>query len=84
MSSEWSELLEQLSSDRLKSSLRESKYNRLWQWYGEESGMNSNEFKEFCLWARRQLNVKRERGNSPAPQPVAVVETSYAHETGLL
>ena len=82
MSSEWSELLEQLSSDRLESSLRESRYKRLWQWYGEESGMNSHEFKEFCLWARRELNVKRERDTSATTKRVPTVETSYAHEAG--
>ena len=90
MSIEWSELLQQLSSEKLKSSLRESKYKRLWDRYGEESGMESHEFKEFCLWARRELNAKRSDKRSlyspPAIQEDAYVDTRRhvaVHETGL-
>lgn len=79
MSIEWSELLQQLSSEKLKSSLRESKYKRLWDRYGEESGMESHEFKEFCLWARRELNAKRSRDKVKTP---VVIESNYAHEAG--
>ena len=55
MSVEWSGLLKELSSERLISCLKESKYTRLWDYYGRDSGMDRNEFLEFCYWARKQL-----------------------------
>ena len=59
MATEWSELMEELRSDRFIGSLRQSKYNRLWEWYGEASGMDAHEFREFCYWARTADRHKR-------------------------
>ena len=84
MAIEWAELLERLHSDRLMSSLRESKYSRLWDWYGEESEMDAHEFREFCYWARAKLGANKkvaELGESP----IEVIErdsVDYAHEVG--
>ena len=74
MSVEWSGLLKELSSERLVSCLKESKYTRLWDYYGRDSGMDRNEFLEFCYWARKQLGANKKTSSLP---PVEIV-----HETG--
>jgi len=63
MSADWSDLLEELNSELFYNSLVESRYKRLWRRHCEDVDMSQNEFREFCLWARRQL-VKKGRVES--------------------
>ena len=85
MTQDWTTLMEELSSPSFISSLRESKYSRLWACHGEDSGMELNEFQEFCYWARRKLGANKKAGEvTVAPQPVELKKDTidYGHGTG--
>ena len=85
MAQDWTTLMEELSSPSFISSLRESKYSRLWACHGEDSGMELNEFQEFCYWARRKLGANKKAGEvTVAPQPVELKKDTidYGHGTG--
>ena len=75
MSADWSELLEELNSNLFYSSLVESRYKRLWRRHSEDVDMSQHEFKEFCLWARKQLITKPRTKERDKPE-------SLDHDTG--
>lgn len=84
----WQELLEEINSPRLFSCLKESKYSRLWGYFGKESGLTRQEFGQFCSWARVKLGADKKGERVKAFEKAEKVnpfekdKTDYGHAAG--